>query len=109
MFGGHLPWNMVIAGIVIGAVIIVVDQFLKAYGKTGIRAPVLAAAVGIYLPLELEVPIFLGGLLAWYVQRRLLAGAAGVQHSPEEARASQSQRACCSRPASSRVKRSSAC
>ena len=30
-------------------------------GKTGVRTPVLAAAVGIYLPLELEVPIFVGG------------------------------------------------
>ena len=29
----------------------------------------LAAAVGIYLPLELTVPIFLGGLLAHLVER----------------------------------------
>ncbi len=41
MFGGHLPWNMVIAGMGIGAVIIVIDEILKA-GKTGVRAPVLA-------------------------------------------------------------------
>ena len=85
MFGGHLPWNMVIAGIAIGAVIIVFDEILKKTSKTGIRAPVLAAAVGIYLPIELEVPIFLGGLLSWYVQRRLLAGSApGVAHSTED-------------------------
>jgi hypothetical protein len=32
--------------------------------------PVLAAAIGIYLPLELMVPIFLGGLLAYLVERR---------------------------------------
>jgi putative OPT family oligopeptide transporter len=83
MFGGHLPWSMVIAGVATGAVIIVVDEILKA-GKTGIRAPVLAAAVGIYLPLELEVPIFVGGLLAWFAQRRLLAGLGGVQPSSEE-------------------------
>lgn len=83
MFGGHLPWGVIVTGIGIGAAIIVVDEILKA-GKTGIRAPVLAAAVGIYLPLDLEVPIFLGGLLSWYVQRRLLAGEAGVAHSPEE-------------------------
>ena len=29
----------------------------------------LAAAVGIYLPLELTVPIFLGGLLSYIVER----------------------------------------
>jgi putative OPT family oligopeptide transporter len=75
MFGGHLPWDMVIVGMGIGAVIIVVDEILKA-GKTGVRAPVLAAAVGIYLPLELEVPIFIGGLLAYLAERRLTAGIA---------------------------------
>jgi uncharacterized oligopeptide transporter (OPT) family protein len=31
---------------------------------------VLAAAIGIYLPLELMVPIFLGGVLAHLVERR---------------------------------------
>jgi hypothetical protein len=31
---------------------------------------VLAAAIGIYLPLELMVPIFLGGLLSWFVERK---------------------------------------
>jgi uncharacterized oligopeptide transporter (OPT) family protein len=30
---------------------------------------VLAVAVGIYLPFELSVPIFLGGLIAWFVSR----------------------------------------
>jgi uncharacterized oligopeptide transporter (OPT) family protein len=32
---------------------------------------VLAVAVGIYLPLELSVPIFCGGLIAYLVERRL--------------------------------------
>jgi hypothetical protein len=35
-----------------------------------LRVPVLAAAIGIYLPLELMVPIFLGGFLSWLVERR---------------------------------------
>ena len=34
------------------------------------RVPVLAAAVGIYLPLELSVPIFLGGVLGSVVARK---------------------------------------
>jgi hypothetical protein len=36
---------------------------------------VLAAAVGIYLPLDLTVPIFLGGLLAYVVERNARVGA----------------------------------
>jgi putative OPT family oligopeptide transporter len=69
MFGGELPWTMVWIGAAVGAVIIALDEALKRSGKP-YRAPVLAAAVGIYLPLELTVPIFLGGLLTYVVERR---------------------------------------
>jgi putative OPT family oligopeptide transporter len=77
MFGGALPWGMVWTGAAIGAAIIVLDEALKAR-RARYRAPVLAAAVGIYLPLELTVPIFLGGLLAHFVERK-----AGVGHDPD--------------------------
>ena len=69
MFGGELPWAVIAIGAGVGAFIIALDEWLKATGKT-FRVPVLAAAIGIYLPLELMVPIFLGGLLAYLVERR---------------------------------------
>ncbi len=68
MFGGVLPWSMVWIGVAIGAAIIVIDQILKARGVR-FRVPVLGAAVGIYLPLEYTVPIFLGGFLTYIVER----------------------------------------
>ena len=70
LFGGQLPWDMIAVGAVIGVGIIVLDEILKARGSS-FRTPVLAVAVGIYLPLELMTPIFLGGLLAWVAERRL--------------------------------------
>jgi len=70
MFGGHLPWGMIAIGGAIGVAVILWDQWLKARGSE-FRAPVLAVAVGIYLPLELAVPIFIGGLIAWLVERKL--------------------------------------
>jgi len=73
MFGGALPWDLVWIGAAIGAAIIIVDEILKARGAN-FRAPVLAAAVGIYLPLELTVPIFLGGLLTWVVEKTVGLG-----------------------------------
>ena len=69
MFGGELPWTIIAIGCGIGAVIIALDEWLKAKGSS-FRVPVLAAAIGIYLPLELMVPIFLGGLLAYLVEKR---------------------------------------
>ncbi|HZV37617.1 MAG TPA: oligopeptide transporter, OPT family [Pseudoxanthomonas sp.] len=69
LFGGKLPWDMIIAGAVIGAIVIAFDSWLKSR-NSNFRVPVLAAAIGIYLPLELMVPIFLGGLLAYFVEKR---------------------------------------
>jgi putative OPT family oligopeptide transporter len=54
---------MVAIGAGVGAIVITLDEWLKARGKSW-RAPVLAVAVGIYLPLELSTPIFAGGLIA---------------------------------------------
>ena len=70
LFGGELPWDMIALGAVLGIAIIVLDEVLKARGST-FRTPVLAAAVGIYLPLELMTPIFIGGVIAHLVERRL--------------------------------------
>lgn len=68
LFGGELPWTFIGIGALVGAAIIALDSWLKATGKR-FRVPVLAAAIGIYLPLELMVPIFLGGLIAYLVER----------------------------------------
>jgi putative OPT family oligopeptide transporter len=73
IFGSGLPWNMVAIGAGVGALVIMLDEWLKARGASW-RAPVLAVAVGIYLPLELSTPIFAGGLIAalatrWHRQR----------------------------------------
>jgi putative OPT family oligopeptide transporter len=70
MFGGHLPWGMISIGAAIGVAVIMWDLWLKQRGSE-FRAPVLAVAVGIYLPLELAVPIFAGGLLTWLVEKKL--------------------------------------
>jgi putative OPT family oligopeptide transporter len=63
IFGAGLPWNMVAIGAIVGAAVIVLDEWLKARGASW-RAPVLAVAVGMYLPLDLTTPIFVGGVIA---------------------------------------------
>ena len=68
LFGGKLPWDMIAIGAAIGVAVIIFDSILKAKNAP-FRVPVLAAAIGIYLPLETMVPIFLGGLLNYLVTR----------------------------------------
>lgn len=65
-----LPWDMIWIGALIAVAIIVFDRMLEARGSS-FRAPVLAVAVGIYLPIELSVPIFVGGLVAHLAHRGL--------------------------------------
>jgi len=69
LFGGALPWNMVTAGALLGVIVIALDEWLRR-GSSGARAPVLAVAVGVYLPMDVTMPILLGGLLSWFVSRR---------------------------------------
>jgi putative OPT family oligopeptide transporter len=80
VFHGGLPWTMVAIGAVIAVAVIALDQFLKAKGSE-FRTPVLAVAVGLYLPFSLDIPILAGGLIAFFTMRarkRTLAAASGT-------------------------------
>ena len=66
VFNQNLPWDMVFAGVGIGLAIILLDEFLKARNSS-FRTPVLAVAVGLYLPFELDSAIMLGGIIAYLV------------------------------------------
>ena len=68
VFHGGLPWTMAFIGAVVGVLIIVADEALKSRGSS-FRMPVLAVAVGIYLPLELSSAILVGGLVAHFGAR----------------------------------------
>jgi putative OPT family oligopeptide transporter len=70
VFSGDLPWTITAIGAGLAIVIIIIDLALERAGSE-FRMPVLAYAVGIYLPMETSAPIFLGGLLAYAVNRGL--------------------------------------
>ncbi len=65
VFQGNLPWNMVISGAILGVIIIALDIRQERIGSD-FRIPILAVAVGIYLPISLSTPIFIGGMLAHF-------------------------------------------
>ena len=85
VFQGNLPWTMVYIGMAIGVVIILLDQFQKKRGSD-FRIPILAVAVGLYLPFELDSAIMLGGVIAWMVSRYQQQNRAskGEQHEAAE-------------------------
>lgn len=83
VFRGGLPWAMVVTGMIVAAAVIALDVVLERRGSA-FRTPVLAVAVGIYLPLELSVAIGLGGVIAWATGRTFAKRrAAGAVVDPE--------------------------
>ncbi len=58
VMGGTLPWGL----IGLGAFIAIMVEVL------GI--PVLAFAIGLYLPIHMSVPIMIGGAVRWFVENR---------------------------------------
>jgi uncharacterized oligopeptide transporter (OPT) family protein len=67
VFKGDMPWNYAFIGMGVAAAIIALDLILEAK-KSTFRTPVLAVAIGFYLPLELSVPIFAGGLIHYAIK-----------------------------------------
>jgi putative OPT family oligopeptide transporter len=70
VFMGGLPWTFIFIGMVGAAGLVVLDTVLEHKGSR-FRTPVLAVAIGFYLPFAQSVAIFLGGAIASLVKRAL--------------------------------------
>ena len=58
VMGGSLPWILVLAGVGIAVAVEIIG------------VPVLPVAIGVYLPIHLSTPIFIGGLLRAFFDRK---------------------------------------
>ncbi len=58
VMNGTLPWDLIIIGVAIAIVIEIMGL------------PVLPVAIGLYLPIHLSVPMFIGGLIREYFERK---------------------------------------
>ena len=59
VLGGEMVWPFVIAGMVLAFVLILIDM------------PVLPVAIGIYLPFTLAIPIFAGGIVRHFTNKKI--------------------------------------
>ena len=58
MTGGQTPWMLYFCGAALALVL------------TAIGVPALAFALGMFIPMELNAPLVVGGLVAWFVSTR---------------------------------------
>ena len=69
VFDLSLDWGLMFVGVGIGIIFIFVDEVAKRTSTW--RIPILAVAVGIYMPLEITVPILIGGLISYFSERKI--------------------------------------
>ncbi len=69
IFGAGIEWRFIYMGFALAVVLIILDKIQEKRGSD-FRFPVLAVAVGVYLPLGLSVPIFIGGMLAHILKKK---------------------------------------
>ncbi len=71
LFGeAEIPWELVGIGAAVGLAAILIDRFLLEPRKAKFRLHAMPLAVGMYLPWTVTVPILLGGIAFWWVERQ---------------------------------------
>ena len=71
IFTNKLEWTYILTGVVLGAVLITIDAFLKKVSNKVFGLPVIAVGIGIYLPPSINMPVIVGALLAWIMTRHI--------------------------------------
>jgi putative OPT family oligopeptide transporter len=80
IFSHNLDWNYILFGVGVGIAIIIVDLLLKK-NSAKYCLPPLAVGMGIYLPPTLEMPLVIGAVMGYFVNRYLRNRA--TQRSPK--------------------------
>ena len=71
IFHHELQWDYILLGVGLGILIIITDAVLR-HRSSGLYAlPALAVGMGIYLPPSVNMPIFIGAFLFWWIQRQV--------------------------------------
>jgi len=68
----ELPWTLILIGAALGTAVHILDQLLVHRGSR-VRVPVLAFAIGFYLPFPLALPLLLGGFAKLLTKKQKLA------------------------------------
>ena len=76
IFSNKLEWTYILTGVGLGAVLIIIDSFLKKMSNKAFALPVLAVGIGIYLPPSINMPVVTGAFLAWLINRHITKYAA---------------------------------
>jgi len=72
VLGGDLDWSLLGKGVVLGVLLVIIDEVIKRRRKPGSRVqlPPLAVGLGIYLPMSTTLMVVVGAIVGWAWDRR---------------------------------------
>lgn len=80
IFSQQLEWTYILIGIGLGIILIILDALIKAFSQDKFSLPVLAVGMGIYLPPAINMPLFVGALMFWWIKQRAKKHDVSPQH-----------------------------
>ena len=92
IFEQKLDWALVMIGVGIGVAVMLVDRLILAPRNAEYRLSVLAIALGIYLPMDVTLPLIIGGVVSFMAQRSLKKKVASETPEAQEKAYSASER-----------------
>jgi putative OPT family oligopeptide transporter len=72
VLGGDLDWSLLGKGVILGVVLVIIDEAIKRARKPGshVQLPPLAVGLGIYLPMATTLMVVVGAIVGWLWERR---------------------------------------
>lgn len=70
IFNHGLPWGLLATGALLMALLLPIQKAIKH--KLNFNLSLLGIAIGIYLPMSSSIPLFIGALLSFYINRSLI-------------------------------------
>jgi putative OPT family oligopeptide transporter len=72
VIGGDLDWNRLGIGLLIGLVVIIIDEILGVMKR--LRIPPLAVGIAIYLPMSVTFAVIVGSIVGHWYNKRVAGG-----------------------------------
>lgn len=85
IFTSQLAWEYIYVGVALGVVLVIIDKVIIQSSNARMALPPLAVGMGIYLPPTVQMPLVVGAVMGYFVDKHLKKRA--LLRSPENVEA----------------------
>lgn len=92
VFEHKMDWILILIGVGIGIFVLLFDRLILAKRNIEHRLSVMAIALAIYLPMDVVMPIIIGGFMSYFAKRSLKKKIEGLSEDEKEMHLKQADR-----------------